>query len=220
MSNQSKPTSSPSSHWEVIDESLMKYTYGSDQAMYPAPLLTYDRLRSWVESCPELCIVLRRGHDDSQPQVSATTVMESVLGTIIVIPLLRKYWNRLTGEGKPEIGTPFEDTLMQEHDVDPSEMFPSRTGGQGSEKAEVGLHVFHIERFTGLTAEEEGRRIGFTQLALEEVRGRVGTIFPSWSVMGYSGMYSPWEAEILSYLPGTTSPTSFPTPKHTVCLRD
>lgn len=180
--------------------------------MYPAPLLTYSRLKSWIDSCPELCIVLRRGHDDGKPQASsAATVAESVLGTIIVVPLLARYWARLTGEGKSEIGTPSEGTLMQEHDVDPSEMFPPGTGAQGREKAEVGLHVFHIERFPGFAAAAEGRKIRFTQLALEEIHGRVVTRFPSWSVMGYSGMYSPWEADALSYLTGTTTSKFLPT---------
>lgn len=194
MPNQSKPTEPPSAQWEVIDESLLRYIYDSDQAMYPAPILTYDRLGSWVDSCPELCIVLRRGRDDSQRQApSASTVADFVLGTIIVIPLLRKYWAQLTGEGKQETGTPFTNTILQEHDVEAGEMFPPRTGAQGSQKAEVGLHVFHIERFPSFTG-EEGRKIGFTQLALEEVCGRVGARFPHWSVIGYSGMYGPWEA--------------------------
>lgn len=190
------PASSPSTHWEAIDESLLEYTYNSDQTMYPTPLLTYGRLESWIEACPELCIVLRRGHGEGQPQASsaAAAAAESVLGSIIVVPLLEVYWARLTGEGKsPRSGTsPDEETLMREHDVDPEVMFPPRTGAPGGEKAEVGLHVFHIERFPGFTSggeeDEKWRRVGFTRLALEEIRGRVAARFPHWSVMGYSAL--------------------------------
>ncbi|KUI54818.1 hypothetical protein VP1G_02184 [Cytospora mali] len=185
MPNQLQPTahSSLSPHWEAIDESLLKFMYDADQAIYPAPSLTYDRLKSWAESCPELCIVLRRGHDDSQPQVSsASAVSESVLGSIIVLPLLRRYWVQLTAEGRSE------GPLLLEHHVDPMEMFPPRTGALGSEKAEVGLHVFHIERFRAFTTGGEGKRIGFTQLALEEIRGRVEVKFPSLHVIGYSAL--------------------------------
>ncbi|ROW14505.1 hypothetical protein VPNG_03174 [Cytospora leucostoma] len=166
MPNLPQPKISLSSHWEVIDDFLLKYTFDSDQAIYPAPSLTYDRLRSWVESYPELCIVLRRGdgQDDSQPQVSAASaVSESVLGAVIVVPLLGKYWVQLIAE----------DPLLQEHDVDPGEMFPPRADTEGSEQVEVGLHVFHIERFPGFTT-DDGRGHGFTQLALEEIGGRVG----------------------------------------------
>ncbi|KAK7749043.1 hypothetical protein SLS53_001069 [Cytospora paraplurivora] len=178
MPDQPQPKRSLSSHWEVIDDFLLRYTYDSDQAIYPAPSLTYDRLRSWVESYPELCIVLRRGDgpNDSQPQVSAaSTVSESVLGAVIVVPLLSKYWDQLIAE----------DPLLQEHDVDPGEMFPPRADTAGSEQVEVGLHVFHIERFPGFTT-ADGRGHGFTQLALEEIGGRVGAMCPSWSTIGYS----------------------------------
>lgn len=181
MPDQSQPKRALSPHWEAIDASLLRYTYDSDQAIYPAPSLTYDRLRSWVESYPELCIVLRRGdgQDDSQPQVSSGSVVSDfVLGAVIVVPLLRKYWVQLVAE----------DPLLQEHDVDPREMFPLRAGTEGSARAEVGLHVFHIERFPGFM-KDDGTGHGFTQLALGEIGDRVGAMFPSWSIMGYSGMY-------------------------------
>lgn len=193
MPNESS-ASSPWAHWEPIDESFLEYTYKSDQAMYPAPLLTYSRLESWIEACPELCVVLRRGHGKGQPQASSAAAAESVLGSIIVVPLLGEYWARLTGEGKSlRSGTPPDEaTLMREHDVDPEVMFPPRTGAPGGEKPEVGLHVFHIERLpvstSGGEEDEKWRRVGFTRLALEEIRGRVAARFPHWSVMGYSGM--------------------------------
>lgn len=188
--------------------------------MYPAPLLTYGRLESWIEACPELCIVLRRGHGEGQPQASSAAAAESVLGSILVVPLLGEYWARLTGEGKSlRSGTPPDEaTLMREHDVDPEVMFPPRTGAPGVEKAEVGLHVFHIERFLGVTSEggedEKVRRVGFTRLALEEIRGRVAARFPHWSVMGYSGMLQVGSRNIIFDLQLTSlspTPSSSPT---------
>lgn len=171
MSEQSPfPPSPPPTHWEPIDDRLLEEIYTADQAIYPAPLLTYQRLRSWVADCPELCICLR-GHD---PEPAAQ-------GVVIVLPVRDEYWGRLVaGE-------------LKEHDVNPSDMFPPGAAADGSagahghpEKAKVGLHVFHVERYSS-TARDGGRAPPFTPAALEEVRSRVGERFPSWEVVGYSG---------------------------------
>lgn len=139
-----------------------------DQAIYPAPLLTYERLRSWAAACPELCICLRR-HD---PEPTAQ-------GVVIVLPVREQYWARLVaGE-------------LKEHDVDPSDMFPPATSAGGHsvhghpEVVKVGLHVFHVERYSP-SAGDGGKAFPFTPAALEEVRSRAGE--KSWEVMGYSGM--------------------------------
>ena len=214
MSDQAQqPTGSLPPRWEVIDESLLRYTYDADQAIYPAPRLTYDRLRSWVDSCPEVCVVLRRrglgARDDSQPQVSSSSaVSPSVFGTIIVLPLLSEFWARLVAEEQTETVTKPGGASLQEHDIDPRKMFPPSDCALGDEKAEVGLHVFHIERFPGFKM-WEGRRLGFTQLALEEIRGRVDSRFPSWTVMGYSGMYWRQQHHLLFLVP---SPSPSPVP--------
>lgn len=150
-------------YWHPVDESLLEGIYNADQAIYPAPLLTYERMRSWVTSCPDLSICLRK-HDAAE-------------GLIIVLPVVGEHWARLAaGE-------------LREHDVDPNRMFPSAgaAGGVDSrvDMVKVGLHVFHIERYpTG------GRKPGFTPKALEEIRTRVGQRFPRWEIMGYSGMWN------------------------------
>lgn len=166
------PSGLPPLQWEPIDDRLLEEIHNADQAIYPAPLLTYERLRSWAVACPELCIYLRR-HD---PEPAAQ-------GVVIVLPVREKYWGRLVaGE-------------LKEHDVDPSEMFPPGAADDGSdgshgqpEKVEVGLHVFHVERYCPSSAEGGGTRTPpFTPAALEEVRSRVGERLPSWEVVGYSG---------------------------------
>lgn len=180
MSDQSPPTADPPPlRWDPIDDSALEEIYVADQAIYPAPLLTYERMRSWATSCPDLSICLRRhdpGHDPAAQ------------GLIIVLPVVEESWGRLVaGE-------------LKEHDVDPGRMFPSagaaRAGAIGAAKGhpqvvKVGLHVFHIERDSP-SASGDGRTPGFTLTALEEVRSRVGERrFPSWEVVGYSGMYLP-----------------------------
>lgn len=171
-------TAFPGSHWQTIDEGLLKDTYDSDQAMYPAPELTYDRLKSWVDACPELCLCLQCGQtklDHAQLKKFAT---DGVHGLIIVLPLLLTYWERLVnGE-------------IEEHDIDASEMFPLSSPAQpqtdgDSKRVQVGLHVFHIERYLGFSTTLYGTT--FTSLALEEIRCRVQKAFRSWEVLGFSG---------------------------------
>lgn len=166
------PSGLPALHWEPIDDRLLEEIYNADQAIYPAPLLNYERLMSWAVACPELSICLR----EYDPEPAAQ-------GVVIVLPVREKYWGRLVaGE-------------LKEHDVDPSEMFPPGAADDGSdgshghtEKVKVGLHVFHVERYCPSSAEGAGRRMPpFTPAALEEVRSRVGKRFPSWEVVGYSG---------------------------------
>lgn len=167
------PDQSPSPpRWEPIDDRLLEEIYTADQAIYPAPLLTYQRLRSWAAACPELCICLRRhGHEPAAE------------GVVIVLPVREEYWGRLVaGE-------------LREHDVDPGDMFPpavsAATGGAHGhpDKVKVGLHVFHVERYPPSSAGDGGERMApFTPAALEEVRSRAGERFPSWEIVGYSGM--------------------------------
>lgn len=157
--------------WEPIDDRLLEEIYTADQAIYPAPLLTYQRLRSWASTCPDLCICLR-GHG---PESAAE-------GVVIVLPVREEYWGRLVaGE-------------LREHDVDPSHMFPPAATAADSEThghlevVRVGLHVFHVERYSPSSAGDGGKASPFTPAALEEVRSRVVKRLPSWEVVGYSGM--------------------------------
>lgn len=160
----------PPPHWEPIDDRLLEEIYTADQAIYPAPLLTYQRLRSWASTCPDLCICLR-GH---KPESAAE-------GVVIVLPVREEYWGRLVaGE-------------LREHDVDPSHMFPPAATAADSEThghpevVRVGLHVFHVERYSP-SASDGGKAPPFTPAALDEIRSRIGEKFASWEVVGYSGM--------------------------------
>ncbi|KAK1775473.1 hypothetical protein QBC45DRAFT_422047 [Copromyces sp. CBS 386.78] len=158
-------------HTSRISDALLRTIYASDQEMYPAPL-TYERLQSWRDACPELSICFSTSNDDS----------EKSLGVIIVLPLVKKYWKDLL-VGK-----------IKEVDVDAEEMF----AGAGKElqhlqaPVEVGLHVFHIERFAAWDAEDALKKTGarpasltvrgcedgkmrFADMALEEVQRRVET---------------------------------------------
>lgn len=168
MSNQSPtPSDQPRPQWDNIDDSLLEEIYNADQAIYPAPLLTYQRMRSWATTCPDLSICLCRHNSGQEPAIQ---------GLVIVLPVLEQYWSRLVaGE-------------LREHDIDPSGMFPSAgTTGAADDLVRVGLHVFHIERYSPL-AGGGGRTPPFTLTALEEIRSRVGGTFPSWEVVGYSGV--------------------------------
>ena len=164
----------PPPQWNPIDDRLLEEIYTADQAIYPAPLLTYQRLRSWAAACHELSICLRRrGHNPAGTGPAAQ-------GVVIVLPVREECWGRLVaGE-------------LREHDVDPGVMFPPPAGGGGAagahpELVRVGLHVFHVERYSPSAGDGAGRASPFTLAAMEEVRSRVGQRFPSWKVMGYSG---------------------------------
>jgi len=182
-------------HWFVtspVSDAQLRTIYASDQEMYPAPL-SFDRLRSWVDACPDFSIAFYENGD-------ATTESEAVAsGVIIVVPLLRTYWEDLL------VGT------VKEIDIDPV-MFPP-TGREGhGDGVEVGLHVFHVERFRGLSpgaaastsdlhggkTQDVGNTLvttkkGFAEVAVDEAVRRVGRKCGSgaetgrWRICGLSG---------------------------------
>lgn len=182
--------SSSPPRWESIDDELLHEVWASDQAMYPAPELTYERLKSLHDACPELSICLRGArlggdgavaHHErgSSPVDEPSRAAEPAVvchGLIVVWPLpAATYWDQLL------------DHAIKEHDVEAT-MFPSVCGNdRGKKKTPVGLHVFHIERFSGFQKARGGP--GFTRLALQEVRQRVAKLegARSWDVVGYSG---------------------------------
>ena len=142
----------------AINDDVLGRIYASDQDMYPAPL-TYERLKSWVEGCPELCICFQSGSEEGGDLAT--------VGAIIVLPLLKQHW---------------EDVLvgnLKEIDIDAAIMF----AGHG--KADVGLHVFHIERFN---ASPRTRLPYFAEHAMENIRDIVRR--KDWNIIGYSGMFT------------------------------
>lgn len=156
-----------------MSEPLLKQIYDSDQAIYPAPDLSYDRLQSWATACPELFLRLCRDDDGNGGPLQMSS--DSLLGIVITIPLRRPFWEDLLANS------------IEEHNVDAGTMFPPRSSSkaEGGEKTEVGLHIFHIERFSGFAAAQKDAR--FTEEALQEVHDRVAKRFRSWEVVGYSG---------------------------------
>ncbi|PSR77995.1 hypothetical protein BD289DRAFT_486236 [Coniella lustricola] len=186
-SNDSLPTTSMS-HWNTIPDSLLREIYESDQAIYPAPELTLARIQNWAAACPELCLCLRDRHQqqsansDSKPSPSPHA---DVLGVMIVLPLNLSSWESLLS------GT------IKEHDVDPVNMFPSSLNtlnehnqSQGDCLSTVGLHVFHIERFSTVSsvAKWSNSSKRFTNFALAEIQQRVANVFGHWDVAGYSAL--------------------------------
>lgn len=141
-----------------IPDTILKRIYDSDQEMYPAPL-TYERLKSWIDGCPELSICF-----ETIPGEGTNTVP---VGAVIVLPVVKMYWDDLV------LGR------LKETDIDAATMFP---GGGG--EVDVGLHVFHIERFDAGTRITKVRN--FAQVALESVRDIVRK--RAWNVIGHSGM--------------------------------
>lgn len=131
------------------------------------------------------------------------------MGVIIVLPLVKKYWEDLL-VGK-----------IKEVDIDAGEMFAGVDGGGGGSSTkmesemqlqapvEVGLHVFHIERFTAWDAGDAAKKTGarpatvtvggceygsmrFADMALEEIQRRVEAFNAEagerrWDVLGLSG---------------------------------
>lgn len=173
--------------WEPLDETLLREVWASDQAMYPAPELTYGRLKNLIDACPELSICLRR-YGQEQPEaartssaITASAPESSVYGLIIVWPLPSgSHWHQLL---RHEI---------EEHDVK-AVMFPPPAPNNATDGTTatipIGLHVFHIERFPGF--QPVSKDTGFTRVALQEIHRRVEELekFKSWEIVGYSGKY-------------------------------
>lgn len=143
-----------------IDKKTLAAIYESDKEMYPAPL-TRDRLKSWVDACPELSVCF---HSRS---IDPDTGESLLVGVIVILPLLREYWQDLL------VGR------LKETDIDAARMFP------GKGEADVGLHVFHVERFA--YHDQLGARLeNFTGLALQSLRDIVEEK-GQWNVLGCSG---------------------------------
>ncbi|KAL2132390.1 hypothetical protein VTI74DRAFT_3867 [Chaetomium olivicolor] len=183
-----------------IHSPLLRAVYASDQDMYPVTL-SYTRLRSWVDACPDLCICFQQEEDtpnrESDTSAPATAV-DTAAGVVIVLPLKRKYWEDLL------VGR------LKEPEIDPWRMFagtvsgfgsgvsqdgPGRESGKGGSRdvEEVGLHVYHIERFgrevkPGFTngGGESGKK-RFAEIALEEVMRRAQAR-TGWKVVGMSAL--------------------------------
>lgn len=174
MQGQTPPRQPPTTQIPVLS-SVLQAVYASDQEMYPVSL-PYSRLRAWVEACPDLSICFQNSTAPTGQESAA-----AVAGVVIVLPLKRVYW---------------EDLLMgrlKEPEIEHGEMFPACEGGHGKgerEREEVGLHVYHIERFGSWTEGAGGGvgRKGFARFALEEVMRRVQAK-EGWKVVGWSGMW-------------------------------
>jgi len=141
-----------------ISEQVLKEIYASDQDMYPAPL-TFERLKSWVDACPALSICFQATHDGNTIPI----------GAVIVLPVAREYWEDLL-VGK-----------LKEIEIDPATMFAPEG------EADVGLHVFHVERFSTFARFGHMQLGHFAEFALEDTRHIVQE--KGWNVLGYSGTF-------------------------------
>ncbi len=162
----------PSLQCRTLSDADLHDVYASDQSMYPVPL-PFSRLQAWVSAYPELSISF---HSLKHTASGEDVTNESAVGIIIALPIVRKHWEDLL-RGK-----------FTEIEVDPYSMFPVR---DMKGEQEVGLHVFHIERFsTGPFVFSADPKRRFYDVALDEVLGRVNREFKGWRVVGLSGMYS------------------------------
>lgn len=142
----------------TIDHEMLKEIYSSDQEMYPGPL-SFERLQDWVLNCPDLAVHFYVDPNGGHASTS--------LGAIIVLPILKGFWEQLlVGQAK-------------EPSVDTS-MFPL----QNSDIAQdVGLHVFHIEKFSDIKAfGKDGRFSTFSLNHIREISSK-----KRWNILGYSG---------------------------------
>lgn len=147
-----RPNMAPQLEAASIDDALLKTIYDQDQALHPAAL-SFSRLQSWHDACPNLSIVCK--------------LNGNAVGAIIAMPLQKQSWEDLLS-GR-----------LKEHHVETS-MFVA----EGAEGKDVGLHVFHVERFEG---HEAVRGIGkLATKLLQDVANK-----KSWNIVGYSGEYLP-----------------------------
>ncbi|KAM7201221.1 hypothetical protein V8F20_004967 [Naviculisporaceae sp. PSN 640] len=183
-----------------LSEAHLHTIYASDQDMYPAPL-TFERLRNWVDAAPDFSIALYSQSDnDDATKAGIDDTTSPPLGIIIVLPLLRKYWEDLL-VGK-----------VKEIEVEAVSMFPAQSHFTGvtaddNGAVEVGLHIFHVERFqshkaTSTTSsmplsagpqssnndgtDKVPRRQGFADIVIEEALERA--LSKGWKVCGFSAL--------------------------------
>ena len=144
-----------------IQHEMLLRVYNSDQDIYPAGL-PFHRLKNWVTACPQLAVCLEHCNGNDEAEYVP-------VGVIIALPILSSYWNDLVC-GK-----------LREIDIDADPMIAKDYG-------EVGIHIFHIEKFEAFTHAGSKRR--FTDMALESIQEVLEN--ESWSILGYSGPSNPW----------------------------
>lgn len=143
-----------------IDHGILQEIYSADQEIYPAPL-PFERLKSWVSKNPELSLYFYTNTDGNNASTS--------VGAIIVLPILERHWQELlTGR-------------LKEFNIDSSTMFPLQEPGKTQA---VGLHIFHIEKFSGAMSFSGRRR--FSEFALSTIQEIASA--NQWNILGYSGL--------------------------------
>ncbi|KAK4251599.1 hypothetical protein C7999DRAFT_27671 [Corynascus novoguineensis] len=190
-----------------IPDAVLRDVYSSDQDMYPVSL-PYARLHAWVDACQDLSVCFHFDQGDNSLASSAAAGYADggpgsgsggrlavghgrdgagsaaggiVAGVVIVLPLRRPFWEDLL-RGR-----------VKEWEIEPRNMFAfpeqdsdDRHGRNGkSEGEEVGLHVYHIEKF-GMWFRGQGNK-RFSELALEEVMTRV-QVRREWKIVGMSAL--------------------------------
>lgn len=138
-----------------ISDVALKRVYTLAQEMCPTPL-EYEKLKSWADACPEFGIHF---------QATLEGVDAAPVGVALMLPILRKYWEQLlVGE-------------IQESDLDPATMFAVEG------EADVGLHIFYIERF-----KTDRCQRNFGDFALKTTRAIAKN--KGWNLFGFSGVFN------------------------------
>ena len=102
----------------------MELTFGADSQIYPSPL-SLSVLTSWVKTCPSFALQYLHPKDQGK-----------VVGICIILPILKSHWDDLVS-GR-----------IHEWDILPS-MLWHHDGECAKVDSDVGLHIWHIERFPG-----------------------------------------------------------------------
>jgi len=128
--------------------------------MYSA-LLMFELLKNWVDACPDLSITFRRAKT-SPP-----------IGIVIALSARQSYWDDLLCGA------------LKEAEVDPEVAFPSREPASGGPVEEVGLHIFHIKRFSDDQTLAAGTEMvgSHLHMAVDEIIRR-GSLRKQWKLFG------------------------------------
>ena len=139
-------------HKEAISEDVLRRIYVLAQDMCPTPL-AFERLQSWVRRSPDFSVHFKATLKGSE---------STPIGVIVVLPLIGKVWDDLV-VGK-----------IKESDIEPSTMFASESG------ADVGLHVFYLERFDSAAS-----LCNFFEAVHDMARSIA--LWKDWNLKGFSG---------------------------------
>lgn len=144
-----------------VEVDALRSIHASDQEMYPAAL-PFGRLQGWVDSAPWLSIEF--------------VVNARPIGVVVALPVQQTKWEALLSGG------------LKETDIEAPRDFGQAVPGSDEGQDQVGIHIFHVERYEPDEAQNAVQFRGFGNYAVNAVLDAARA--KSYTVLGTSGKSS------------------------------